>query len=157
MKTAELNNLPVPVLLAEIPEGWTIGDKSALGPHTSTSVHGEHIGRQKVWYFPKGYELVGSLSEMHQEDFDELVEWFETGEYYIDYRIGGWNGDITASESFDSAIEAAGYSISDDNINAHLGKIKEKYKELEISMPSAQDKVLDLERIYVFKKFKDNG
>lgn len=48
------------------------------------------------------------LTDITEIQCEEWVEWIEEPQYYIDYRKEGWQGDITAKESFFSKLEADG-------------------------------------------------
>ena len=59
---------------------------------------------------PKGYSYksIGKLTDITEIQCEEWVEWIEEPQYYIDYRKEGWQGDITAKESFFSYLESRG-------------------------------------------------
>lgn len=61
------------------------------------------------FYLPPGdWKEIGLWGSVPEEKAEEVVEWVETGQYYLDYSRpaeAGWNGDITALESLQSLLE----------------------------------------------------
>ena len=110
-------------------------------------------------YLPAGnWQILGRLSEITESEADELVEWVETGQYYVDYRVDGWwNGDITALESLESSILAEGYSFT--NPLGNEKEYKKKYKGHPMVFANhmakwfeAQSRVLDRSRCLLLRR-----
>lgn len=111
MKQHTIKTNKAEILIVDLPEGWKFvpgkTENRFEGPYTSTSVAGEHIGRQKVFYLPHGdWQLLGKLEDVSEDVADSIVEWFETEQYYKNYLHEGWISDISAKESFKSLIES---------------------------------------------------
>jgi hypothetical protein len=101
-------------------------------------------------------EFIGKLTDITEGQFDEWVDWNEESQYYKDYTKDGWQGDITAYESFFSYLEAHGIYFSNPlgkkpfvsvfDINPDSVVRKEYYKWEE-----AEQKVWNKDLIYVFE------
>lgn len=55
--------------------------------------------------------LIG-VTPLSEEQAELIVEWVEEKQYYRDYRNEGWQGDITAVESFWTLLESKGLDIN---------------------------------------------
>lgn len=68
----------------------------------------------------RDWKFLGKLSELTEEQFAEIVDWVEPSQYYTDYRKAGWQGDISAHESFLSKLEAEGYYTENPRLKPEL-------------------------------------
>jgi hypothetical protein len=104
MKQAILN-LEKKLLLVELPEDYVV--VAVFPPKRTLTVWNEN-----AQYLTEdlGFDVdeVGKLSDITEIQCEEWVEWIEEPQYYIDYRKEGWQGDITAKESFFSYLESRG-------------------------------------------------
>lgn len=88
-----------------------------------------------------GWKLLGKFTDLKEEDFEVLVHWNEESQYYHDYRKEGWQGDITACESFISSIEAEGWYVNGN-----------PYEKTPTTSDYDQEKVINLSNCYLFVK-----
>lgn len=127
MKHLELN-MKKRVLLVELPKDSIIKsiDHAWKELHYKTPLTNEyHIER---WSFPhdRRYSIIGKLSDLKEEDFAELVEKTDNPFHYGQgFRFIKYGTDDqcteTAKESFESAVEAAGYSLKNPFDDRKLG------------------------------------
>jgi len=117
---------------------------------------GDH-GQFKFCDNPRNnWRIVSTLADLTEEQADGLVEWHEVLQYYPDYSMYGlWNGDITALESFHSAIRADGWYIGTNPLGTFEDFDKQVFnhsKERLHEWSAAQSRVLCRERCLLLRR-----
>lgn len=99
----------------------------------------------------KNWRIVSTLADLTEEQADGLVEWHEVLQYYPDYSMYGlWNGDITALESFHSAIRASGWFLENPvKVHTWASENADDYKK---QFDDAQSRTLDPELTLILEK-----
>lgn len=153
MKIIELSNLQKPCVLVELPEGAKYFEVE--NPDV------ENDWNCRVWYKAKKLtrsinvsvvdihdkiKLLEKFTDLKEEDFGGLVHPEEFVKGHISLGFMNYNGSKydwfgTAKESFISAIQAEGYYLDIDHTRYVEGDFNE-----------AQQKVIDLNRCYLFVK-----
>lgn len=143
------------LLLVELPEG-------AINIRTNRSMIFYKVSRH-LYQYSTGFKiyLVGKLTDITEEQFEQWVEWNEESQYYKDYRKEGWQGDITVYESFFSYLESNRiYFESQDTLDkpnrddydfGHGHNEAELYNKHLKSWQEAQEKVWDINNCWIFE------